>query len=324
MKKKMKKILVTGAYGQIGTELVNELRLKYGGDNVIASDIREDAPSFIADSGPNEVLNIMDKDNLSRLVDKYEIDSIFHMAAILSATGEKDPFLCWDINMNGTLNVISVALEKKLKRVFVPSSIAVWGPGVEVINTPQESVLQPTTMYGVTKVSGEILSDYMVKRYGLDIRGLRYPGIISSETLPGGGTTDYAVEIFYEAIKNKKYDCFLKEDATLPMMFMPDCVKATIDLMEADFDRLEHHSNFNVAAVSFSPKELAAEIKKHIPDFEITYNPDSRQKIAESWPQVIDDSAARKEWDWSHSYGLEEMTKAMIDALSEKHEKGLI
>ena len=320
----MKRILVTGAYGQIGTELVNELRKKYGGENVIATDVRDNPPSLIADNGPNEVLNIMDKSAIDSVVDKYNIDTIFHMAALLSATGEKDPFLCWDINMNGTINIIKTTIEKKIKKIFVPSSIAVWGPGVETINTPQESVLQPTTMYGVTKVSGEILSDYFVKKQGLDIRGLRYPGIISSETLPGGGTTDYAVEIFYEAVKHQKYDCFLKADATLPMMYMPDCIKATIDLMEADFDRLEHHSNFNVAAASFSPAELAAEIKKHIPNFEITYTPDSRQLIAESWPQVIDDTAARAEWDWSHDFDLEKMTKNMVEVLTEKHKNGLI
>lgn len=320
----MKRILVTGAYGQIGTELVNELRKKYGGENVIATDVRDTAPPLIADNGPNEVLNIMDKSAIDTIVDKYDIDTIFHMAALLSATGEKDPFFCWDINMNGTINVIKTTIDKKIKKIFVPSSIAVWGPGVEIVNTPQESVLQPTTMYGVTKVSGEILSDYFVNKHGLDIRGLRYPGIISSETLPGGGTTDYAVEIFYEAVKHQKYDCFLKADATLPMMYMPDCIKATIDLMEADFDRLVHHSNFNVAAASFSPAELAEEIKKHIPNFEITYTPDSRQKIAESWPQVIDDSAARAEWDWSHDFDLEKMTKSMIDVLTEKHKNGLI
>lgn len=320
----MKKILVTGAYGQIGTELVSELRKRYGNDNVVATDLKDNPPQIIANTGPNSVLDIMDKDALHKLVEQYEIDTIFHLAALLSATGEKDPFLCWDINMNGSLNVIKTAIDYKLEKIFIPSSIAVWGPGVEVVNTPQESVLQPTTMYGVTKVSGELLGDYFVKKYGLDIRGLRYPGIISSETLPGGGTTDYAVEIFYEAIKHNRYDCFLKEDATLPMMYMPDCIKATIDLMEADFSKLEHHTNFNVAAMSFSPAELAHEIKKHIPEFEITYTPDYRQKIAESWPQIIDDSAARKEWNWSNDYDLEKMTKSMIDALSEKHKMGLI
>ena len=265
---------------------------------------------MIADNGPNEVLNIMDKTAIDSVVDKYNIDTIFHMAALLSATGEKDPFLCWDINMNGTINIIKTTIEKKIKKIFVPSSIAVWGPGVETINTPQESVLQPTTMYGVTKVSGEILSDYFVKKQGLDIRGLRYPGIISSETLPGGGTTDYAVEIFYEAVKHQKYDCFLNEKK--------------IEKYKDEFDRLKHHSNFNVAAASFSPAELAAEIKKHIPNFEITYTPDSRQKIAESWPQVIDDSAARAEWDWSHEFDLEKMTKNMVEVLTEKHKNGLI
>lgn len=313
----MKKILVTGALGQIGSELVVELRKKYGNDNVIATDVRENLPDSIK-NGPFEKLDILDRNRLDEIIAKYEIDSIFHLAALLSATGEKDPLLCWRINMDGTMNILESSVKNKIEKVFVPSSIAVWGDEIPLENTPQLSNLRPTTMYGVTKVSGELLGNYYFKKYGLDVRGIRYPGIISSETLPGGGTTDYAVEIFYEAIHNVSYNCFLKEDATLPMMFMEDCVRGTIELMEADVDKLSFHSDYNLAAMSFSPKELAEEIKKHIPEFEITYEPDYRQEIADSWPRSIDDSAARKDWNWNHKYDLELMTKTMIERLKRK------
>lgn len=313
----MKKILVTGALGQIGSELVVELRKKYGNDNVIATDVRENLPDSIK-NGPFEKLDILDRNRLDEIIAKYEIDSIFHLAALLSATGEKDPLLCWRINMDGTMNILESSVKNKIEKVFVPSSIAVWGDEIPLENTPQLSNLRPTTMYGVTKVSGELLGNYYFKKYGLDVRGIRYPGIISSETLPGGGTTDYAVEIFYEAIHNGSYNCFLKEDATLPMMFMEDCVRGTIELMEADVDKLSFHSDYNLAAISFSPKELAEEIKKHIPEFEITYEPDYRQEIADSWPRSIDDSAARKDWNWNHKYDLELMTKTMIERLKRK------
>lgn len=319
----MNKILITGAYGQIGSELTLKLREKYGNENVIASDLRDDAPTILKD-GKNLQLDIMDNERLEEIIKENEIDAIFHLAAILSATGEKNPFLCWNVNMTGTLNIIKATIKYDVKKVFIPSSIAVWGPGVPLYDTPQESVLKPTTMYGVTKVSGEVLSDYFVRNHNLDIRGIRYPGIISSETLPGGGTTDYAVEIFYEAVKTGKYECFLNEDATLPMMYMPDCIKATIDLMEAPKSNLKHHSDFNVAAFSFSPAELANEIKKHIPEFEITYKPDERQKIADSWPKTIDDSSARDEWNWSPNYNLSDMTAEMIDILRKRHKEGKI
>ena len=244
------------------------------------------------------------------------------MAAILSAKGEENPLLAWDVNMNGTYNVLEIAREYEMKQVFCPSSIAVFGPETPIENTPQETVLRPGTMYGVTKVAGELLCDYYFKRFGLDVRGVRYPGIISNKTLPGGGTTDYAVEIFYEAIKNKEYTCFLKPDSTLPMMYMPDCIKATIDLMQAPIENLKHHSDFNLAAFSFSPKELAAEIKKHIPEFKISYEPDERQKIADSWPKTIDDTAAREEWGWEPRYDLQSMVKDMLRVLKEKHKQG--
>jgi nucleoside-diphosphate-sugar epimerase len=310
--------------GQIGSELIFALREKYGNDNVIASDIRKDAPKNITDSGIYEVIDVMDKAGIENIIKKYEIDTIFHMAALLSAVGEQNPKLCWDVNMIGTMNILDLGVQYKLDRIIVPSSIAVWGEGVPKENVPQESVLRPASMYGVTKVCGERLCDYYVHKFGLDVRGLRYPGIISSETLPGGGTTDYAVEIYYEAIKNKKYKCFLKEGTVLPMMFMPDCIKGTIDLAEADFDKLVHHSDFNLAAFSFGPEDIFASIKKYIPEFEIEYEPDFRQAIADSWPATIDDSAARKEWNWKPDFDLDTMTKAMLDNLTKKHEKGLI
>lgn len=320
----MERILVIGANGQIGSELTMALRAKYGNENVIASDVRNNPPEAIKSSGVFETVNVMDKEGLRALIKKHNIDSIFHLAAILSAVGEKDPALCWNINVNGSLNVLNLGVELGLRRVIIPSSMAVWGKHVEKENVKQDSVLQPTSMYGVTKVAGEVLCDYYVQKYGLDCRGLRYPGIISHETLPGGGTTDYAVDIFYSAVKGEKYKCFLSENTMLPMMFMADCIKATIDLAEADFDKLEHHSNFNVAAMSFTPKEIYEEIKKFVPNFEIEYVPDFRQAIANSWVYSIDDSCARKEWNWKPEYDITAMTKRMLEVLGEKHKKGLI
>ena len=320
----MKKILVTGALGQIGSELVLELRKRFGGDNVIASDIRPTPTKAIEETGPFQSADVTNPEAIREIIKKYNIDSVFHLAAILSAVGEKNPKLCWNVNMTGSINMLEIGVEQKLNRIIIPSSMAVWGGNVDQENTPQDSVLQPTTMYGVTKVAGELLCDYYVQKFGLDCRGLRYPGIISSETLPGGGTTDYAVEIFYEAVKTGKYTCFLKEDAMLPMMYMPDCLKATIDLSMADFSRLRHHSGFNVAAMSFTPAQLAEAIREFIPDFQIEYKPDFRQKIAESWTHSIDDSCARNEWDWAPKFGLREMVKDMIEKLSEKHKNNLI
>ncbi len=320
----MKKILVIGSVGQIGSEFTLELRRIYGNDNVVANG-RKTAPSEkLMNSGPFEFFDTTDREKLTEVCKKYGINVIINMAAILSATGEQNPMLAWDVNMNGLINVLEVARELKMEQVLIPSSIAVFGPETPVDNTPQETILRPTTMYGVTKVAGELLADYYVRRYGMDVRGLRYPGIISNETLPGGGTTDYAVAIYYEAIKHKKYTCFVKEDTQLPMMYMPDCLKATIDLMQADFSKLKHHSDFNVGAMSFTVGELAASIKKYIPEFEITYEPDFRQAIADSWPNSVDDSAAREEWGWKPSFDLDAMTQDMLKAIGEKHEKGLI
>lgn len=324
MNKKMQRILVIGACGQIGSELTLELRRRYGNDNVIAADLRNNPPANIASTGIFETVDVMNKDELRAIVQKHNIDSVFHLAAILSAVGEKNPFLCWNININGSFNVLDVGVELKLNRIIIPSSMACWGKYVEKENVKQDSVLHPTSVYGITKVTGELLCDYYVDNYGLDCRGLRYPGIISHETLPGGGTTDYAVEIFYAAVKGEKYKCFLSENTMLPMMFMADCIKATVDLAEADFDKLKHHSNFNVAAMSFTPKQIFEEIKKFKPNFEIEYVPDFRQAIADSWVYSIDDSAARAEWNWQPAFDITAMTKRMLEVLEDKYKKGLI
>ena len=320
MKEKVK-ILVTGATGQIGSELTIILREKYGRDNVVAMGHRRKPSKTLEESGPYVSGDVRDRENLEKIIREYDIDTVYHMAAILSATGEKNPQLCWDVNVNGLYNLLEIAREKNL-RIFCPSSIAVFGPGTPKENTPQDTVLTPTTMYGVTKVTGELLGEYYVKKYGVDVRGVRYPGIISSETPPGGGTTDYAVEMFYYAVRGEKYTCFVREDTVLPMMYMPDCIKSAIQLMEADFSKLKHHTNFNVTAMSFSAKELEEEIKKHIPDFSCEYKPDFRQEIAESWPRTIDDSCAREEWGWKPDYDLKRMVKDMIEKLTKKYEEG--
>ncbi len=314
--KEMKRILVTGSVGQIGSELTMELRRKYGNENVVALGRKTKPTERLLNSGPFEYGDVTSSDSITRIIEKYDIDTIYHMAAILSALGEQKPQLAYNVNQNGLYNVLEIARERELVRVMVPSSIAVFGPETPRNNTPQETILRPTTMYGVTKVAGELLSDYYFHRFGVDVRGLRYPGIISSETLPGGGTTDYAVEIFYEAIKNKWYTCFVREDTVLPMMYMPDCIRATVMLMEADLSQLKHHSDFNLTGLSFSAGELATEIKRHIPDFSCEYEPDFRQAIADSWPSTIDDSAARAEWGWEPEYDLPRMTADMIEKLS--------
>ena len=318
----MKRILVTGAVGQIGSELTLALRERYGSDSVVASGHRTKPGAALRDSGPFEYMDVTQRDSVEEVVRKHCIDTIYHLAAILSAVGEDKPLLTWDVNMNGLHNVLEIAREHKMVRLFCPSSIAVFGPSTPRDNTPQETVMGPSTMYGVTKVAGELLCDYYVRRFGLDVRGLRYPGIISAETLPGGGTTDYAVAIYYEAVRRRRYTCFVREDTVLPMMYMPDCIKSAIDLMEADLSQLKHHSDFNLAAMSFSAGELAAEIRKHIPDFVCEYEPDSRQAIADSWPRSIDDSAAREEWGWEPEYDLAAMTVDMLDKLRRRHAEG--
>jgi nucleoside-diphosphate-sugar epimerase len=318
LRRSMKKILVTGATGQIGSELTIELRKKHGEDNVVAAGHRRRPGEKLLTSGPFEYVDTDDKELIEKVVKNYDIDTIYHLAAVLSAKGEENPQLAWRVNMDGLYNVLEVARECNLVRVFWPSSIAVFSPDAPRVNTPQNTILIPATMYGVTKVAGELLCNYYFIRFGLDVRSVRYPGIISSETPPGGGTTDYAVEIFYEAVKKKRYTCFVREDTVLPMMYMPDCIRAATDLMEADPSEIKCRTSYNVGAISFSAGELAAEIRKHVPDFKCDYKPDSRQKIADSWPMSIDDSVARREWGWKPTYDLVSMTRDMVEKLSRR------
>jgi nucleoside-diphosphate-sugar epimerase len=317
----MKKILVTGAAGQIGSELTMALREKYGHDNVVAGINRTQPNAELKESGPVETVNCTDAAALANVVGKYKIDSIVHLAAILSAVAEAKPALAWDVNINGLYNVLEVARERNCV-VFTPSSIGAFGASTPLDDTPQDTIQRPSTMYGVTKVAGELLCDYYYKRFKVDTRGVRYPGIISNVTLPGGGTTDYAVEIYYEAIKKKKYTCYIAKGTFLDMMYMPDAINACIDLMEADPSKLKHRNAFNVTAMSFDPEIIAAEIRKHIPGFVMDYNVDPvRQGIAESWPNNMDDSCARKEWGWKPTFDLPAMTKDMITVLTKKLSK---
>jgi nucleoside-diphosphate-sugar epimerase len=320
--RQMHRILVTGAVGQIGSELTIELRRRYGGENIVATGHRTKPSAVLCEGGPFEFIDVTKRETLEAVVQRYNIGTIYHMAAVLSAIGEERPHLAWNVNMNGLYNILEVARERRLPRVFCPSSIAVFGPDTPRDHTPQETILRPTTMYGVSKVAGELLCDYYVRRFGVDVRGVRYPGIISSETLPGGGTTDYAVAMHYEAVAYKRYTCFVRADTVLPMMYMPDCIKGTIDLMEADSSKLKHHADFNMASMSFSAGQLAAEIKKHIPEFVCEYEPDFRQDIADSWPKSIDDSAAREEWGWQPNHDLAAMTADMLDRLGRRHAEG--
>ena len=314
----MQKILVTGAVGQIGSELTMELRKRYENDNVVAGFHRTKPGETLKNSGPCEMVDCTNIEQVKDVVKKYNIDTIYHLAAILSAVAEAKPNLAWNVNINALYNVLEVAREYGCA-VFTPSSIGAFGASTPFDNTPQDTIQRPSTMYGVTKVAGELLCDYYFKRFGVDTRGVRYPGIISNETLPGGGTTDYAVEIYYEAIRNKKYTCNLGKGTYLDMMYMPDAIKAAIDLMEADPAKLKHRNAFNVTAMSFDPEKIAASIKKVIPEFELEYDVDPvRQAIANSWPNSMDDSAAREEWGWKPDYDLEAMTKDMLDVLSKK------
>jgi nucleoside-diphosphate-sugar epimerase len=315
----VRKILITGALGQIGSELTVKMREIYGTDNVVASSRRiKEGHEELIESGPFEVVNINDIKALGEIVDKYKINTIVNLAAILSAVGEKYPDKCWNVNMNGLYNVLEVAREKGCM-VFTPSSIAAFGPTTPPDKTPQDTIQRPTTMYGVTKVAGELLCDYYFKRFGVDTRGVRFPGLISYETLPGGGTTDYAVHIYYEALKNKKYTSFIAKGTYMDMMYMPDALDAIINLMEADPSRLIHRNAFNVTAMSFEPEMIAESIRKYIPEFELYYDVDPvRQGIAESWPNSLDDSAAREEWGWNPKYDLDAMTEDMLEKLKRK------
>ena len=308
------RILVIGASGQIGVELTLALRKIYGNANVIASDLREEN-ALLHGTGPYVSLDVMNKEMLHVQVIRQGITQIYLLAAILSATGEKNPNLAWSLNMQSLLNVLDIAREEKLHKVYWPSSIAVFGPTSPRIDCPQQTVIEPVTVYGISKFAGEFWCNYYNHRYGLDVRSIRYPGLISYKSAPGGGTTDYAVEIFHEALEEKKYECFLEEDTYLPMMYMPDAIRATIELMEAPATKINIRTSYNISGMSFSPKEIASEIKKHIPEFTISYKPDYRQQIANSWPQSIDDSVARNDWGWKEEFDLGKMTKDMLENL---------
>ncbi len=314
----MKKILITGATGQIGTELTAKFRSEYGVDNVIASGRRAKEPSPLCKECNYEVVDVTNPDMIVAAVEKYDVDTIIHLAAMLSAVGENNPQGLWNVNMNGLYNILEIAREKELS-VFVPSSIAAFGPGTPADNTPQDTIQRPTTIYGVSKVAGELLCDYYYLRYGVDVRGVRYPGIISNVALPGGGTTDYAVHIFYDAIKKGHFDCELKKGTYMDMMYMPDALDAVIQLMEADPSKLKHRNAFNITAMSFDPEELKHAIQKYMPDFTMDYVLDEKkQSIADSWPNCIDDSVAREEWGWNPKYDLDAMVKDMLEVLKGK------
>lgn len=313
----MDKILVIGASGQIGSELTLALRDNFGKDNVFASDIKIPA-DYVFDSGPFVKLDVLDNAGLTGFIKENNITIVYHLAAILSANAENNPIKAWEINFNGLMNVLNIAKDGLIKKIFWPSSIAIFGPTTEKKNTPQLTVTEPITIYGISKLAGERWCDYYFRKFNVDVRSIRYPGLISYKTEAGGGTTDYAVEIFYDAVRKKNYECFLKSNTRLPMMFMPDAIRGTIELMETDSERISIRSGYNLASMSFTPEEIAHEISKHIPDFQITYKPDFRQSIAESWPESIDDSFARKDWNWKPEYDLHSMTKIMLDEIKKK------
>lgn len=312
----MKNILITGALGQIGSELTMTLRKRNHGGVVVASDIRMPADSELRDGGPFEFLDVLNAYRVGRVMEEYHIDTVYHLGALLSAVGEKKPQLAWEINMGGLYNILE-AVRQYNAALFFPSSIGAFGPTTPLDNTPQDTIMRPNSMYGVTKVSGELLCDYYHSRFGIDTRGVRFPGLISYQTEPGGGTTDYAVAIFFEALKHKKYTCYLKPDTSLDMMYMPDAIRAMIQVMEADPAGLKHRNAFNLTAMHFTPVQLAAEIRKYIPEFVIDYDVDPiRQGIADSWPNYMDDGAARTEWGWAPEYDLPKMTKAMMEGVA--------
>ena len=311
------RILVIGALGQLGSELTVALRKEYGHSQVIAADISKKNEEIIGE-GPFEIVDVLDSNQVASIVDKYNITQIYHLAALLSASGEKNPQFAWKLNMDGLFHVLDIAKEKKLQKVYWPSSIAAFGPTTPKKKTPQYTIMDPTTIYGISKLAGERLCEYYFQKHQLDIRSLRYPGLIGHNSLPGGGTTDYAVDIFYKALEKKTYECFLAKNTVLPMMYMPDAIKATLQLMDTPAKKIKIRSSYNLAAISFSPQEIANEIKKNIPSFKIKYKPDFRQKIAESWPQSINDALARKDWGWKPSFTLSRMTKDMIENLSKK------
>ena len=307
-------ILVIGASGQIGQELTQKLRMIYGNNHVIASDIREGENDIVL-SGPFEIVNATDKATLLKIIKKYKVTQVYLLAAMLSATAEKQPIQAWNLNINSLLAVLNLAKEKHIKKVYWPSSIAVFGPTTPKKNTPQNTIMKPTTIYGISKVAGEFWCNYYYEKVGGDVRSLRYPGIISWKSKPGGGTTDYAVDIYFDAVQKKSYQCFLSKNTRLPMMYMEDAVEATIQLMQTNTKNVTIRTGYNLAAMSFTPEEIALEIKQYIPEFKISYRPDSRQQIANSWPESIDDSKARKDWNWQHTYNLSSMTSEIIKNL---------
>lgn len=311
------KILIIGAGGQIGSELTYKLRAIHGDANVIASDLNYNNLELV-NSGTFEIIDAMDYASIKICCEKHNIDTIYLMAALLSATGEKYPMKAWDLNMQSLFHVLNLAKAKAIKKVFWPSSIAVFGPTTPTENTPQYTVMEPTTVYGITKQVGERWCEYYHQKYDVDVRSLRYPGIISWKTLPGGGTTDYAVEIYHEALKNKNYECFLTENTALPMMYMDDAINATVNIMAAKSKNIKIRSSYNLSGISFTPKEIAESIKKEIPEFKISYKPDFRQQIADSWPSSINDTEAREQWDWKHLFDLDAITKDMLSNLSKK------
>jgi nucleoside-diphosphate-sugar epimerase len=308
------KILIIGACGQIGTELTQKLRSIYGNDNVIASDIRK-LNTDIVNNGIFEVVNALDYNQIEHLIEQYQITDVYLMAALLSATAEKNPAFAWDLNMNSLFHVLNLAKAKKIKKVFWPSSIAVFGPTTPRNNTPQYTIMEPTTVYGISKQTGERWCEYYHNIYGVDVRSIRYPGLISWSTEPGGGTTDYAVDIYHKALKEGQYECFLSENTALPMMYMDDAIRATVEIMLAPTEAIRIRSSYNLSGVSFTPAEIADEIRKRIPNFTISYKPDFRQKIADSWPASIDDSCARQDWNWKHKFDLATMTDEMLENL---------
>lgn len=310
------KILIIGACGQIGTELTHRLRTIYGNENVIASDIRK-LNNEVVNDGIFEVLNALDFNQIEHIIEKYHVEEVYLMAALLSATAEKNPAFAWDLNMNSLFHVLNLAKAGKIKKIFWPSSIAVFGPTTPRENTPQYTIMEPTTVYGISKQSGERWCEYYHNIFGVDVRSVRYPGLISWSTPPGGGTTDYAVDIYHKALSEGKFECFLSEETRLPMMYMDDAIRATVEIMQAPSENIKIRSSYNLSGVSFTPKEIAAEIKKHIPDFTISYNPDFRQKIADSWPGSIDDSEARTDWGWKHNYDMDTMTVEMLENLKQ-------
>jgi nucleoside-diphosphate-sugar epimerase len=322
MRKMSSRILLTGATGQIGSELTLELRKRYGRDNVIAAGHKRKPSKKLLNSGPFEHVEVTRRETIENVVNKYDIGTIYHLAAILSVKGEKNPQLAWNVNMIGLHNVLEIAREYGVTQVFWPSSIAVFGPETPRVKTPQETILIPRTIYGAAKVAGELICNYYFNRFGLDVRSVRYPGVISSETLPGGGVTDYAVAMFYGAIRKKRYTCFVRAETILPMMYMPDCIEAATKLMEADPSKIKHHVGYNVAAMSFSAEELVMEIKKYISEFKCEYKLDFRQKIADSWPMSVDDCVAREEWGWKSTYDLAAMTKDLIENLKNRFADG--